>query len=334
MRLLIELLKTINWSVVFGVFNLAFLLAILRIVSVYHQKQVELLQSLRQSEFVKEIKAFREFYEEKKKVLEIKTEEVEEKAKLRVSLAEERAEDAEVYLKTVLVNLDIDEAQGKRLSKALREVIGAREDRVSSLLSLQLESDERFRSVAPYYIAELAKYTSAYRAELTNLDTHADEIKEDVTELDIEVSIQRIRRGLIPIAEREGKYIELSVHPGVSKVLATKAILETAFYEILENAVSYSPKGTTISIAVTQLNEGEVQVAVRNAMVEPLDTEVERVFQEGYRGKSSEKLLSKGQGLGLYLTKQALGLVGGTVEASTENGDFVLILRLQSLQNK
>lgn len=120
-----QFLAATEWSAVLGVVNLVVLLTVLRIVGIHQRKHVEVLSALRQSEFVKEIRAYREAYEEREKLLALEVEQFRGKAQADVRRAESAVEASTVHLERVFRELQLKSDQVAALSSALRSRVDA-----------------------------------------------------------------------------------------------------------------------------------------------------------------------------------------------------------------
>ena len=82
---------------------------------------------------------------------------------------------------------------------------------------------------------------------------------------------------------------------------------------MLENAATYSPPGTTITVTAVPTAEG-LQVTVTDQGPGLRDEELERLFEPFVRG-SVGRQAPKGTGLGLAITRGLLAAEGGRIWA-------------------
>jgi two-component system sensor histidine kinase KdpD len=109
-------------------------------------------------------------------------------------------------------------------------------------------------------------------------------------------------------------------------VTTDPAALQQVLGQLLENAVKYSPAGTTITLEAGHLPTGEVRIAVRDeGPGVPRDVDIFRPFVRGTRvGRDVP-----GTGLGLYIVQSLVDRMGGLVTAHRNLGggsSFVLSL--------
>ena len=108
---------------------------------------------------------------------------------------------------------------------------------------------------------------------------------------------------------------------------AYRSILEN----LLENAVKYSPAGSTIRVELEQ-NGSVAELRVADQGVGIPAEERERIFERFYRGGDEEVRRTKGTGLGLYIVRRLVERMGGNVRVESRPGSgsiFAIRLPLQ-----
>jgi two-component system sensor histidine kinase ChvG len=104
-------------------------------------------------------------------------------------------------------------------------------------------------------------------------------------------------------------------------VRSAKGMLETVLQNILENAISFSPRGATIIITLTQDHETvELQVDDEGPGI-PAE-KIERIFERYFssRPQQPEPGRSPHSGLGLWIVRRNVEALGGAVRASNRIG--------------
>jgi len=104
--------------------------------------------------------------------------------------------------------------------------------------------------------------------------------------------------------------------------------LQTAFSNLLENALKYSPPGGRLSVEMKGTG-GDLEVLVTNTAGKIPEQDLEKIFEPFHRvGAKSEA----GFGLGLAIVKKIIEAHGGTVEACNADEGFRVRLRLPRKQ--
>ncbi len=121
-------------------------------------------------------------------------------------------------------------------------------------------------------------------------------------------------------AAAAAKDIQLAVgaQPGLV-VQGVEAQLATALTNLLANAVSYSPEGTTIAVGA-RARSGFAEIAVTDSGIGIPRPDRGRVFERFYRVDQSRASATGGTGLGLAIVKHVASNHGGSVSVWSEEG--------------
>jgi two-component system sensor histidine kinase ChvG len=105
-------------------------------------------------------------------------------------------------------------------------------------------------------------------------------------------------------------------------VRSAKGMLETVLQNILENAISFSPRGATIIITLAQDHETvELQVDDEGPGI-PAD-KIERIFERYFSSRPNQPAEAgrpPHSGLGLWIVRRNVEALGGEVRASNRIG--------------
>lgn len=133
-----------------------------------------------------------------------------------------------------------------------------------------------------------------------------------------------------PIAER--KQIKMFLDTPVDGTLiGDRELMEYAFYNLLTNAVKYSPPETEVHVT-SDFSGGELRIAVRDQGIGMDQKELKRIFQKFYRTKRAEASGEVGTGIGLSIVEQIVTHHGGRIDVTSEPGKgscFTIVLRTQ-----
>jgi signal transduction histidine kinase len=100
-------------------------------------------------------------------------------------------------------------------------------------------------------------------------------------------------------------------------VAGDQAELQTAFTNILENAVKYSDGEPKISIRIKNSTSGRVEVFIRDNGIGIPSSDLKRIFDRFYRVPNSTTRVKKGTGLGLSIVKAIVEKHGGKIRAQS-----------------
>lgn len=102
-------------------------------------------------------------------------------------------------------------------------------------------------------------------------------------------------------------------------VLADPAALGNALWNLLDNAVKYSPEKHSVHVSVGRHPNG-VAIAVADEGIGIPVREQKEVFRRFVRGAESKRLGIKGTGLGLAMVSHIVSAHGGAIELESEEG--------------
>jgi signal transduction histidine kinase len=113
--------------------------------------------------------------------------------------------------------------------------------------------------------------------------------------------------------------ISVTGEPGPHMVLGDPMRLEQIFHNLLGNALRYSPAGGPVTISLTR-RSGEICAEVSDWGLGVPAQALPRLFERFYRGPNIDGRIG-GQGLGLYVVRELVALHGGTVGATSVQGE-------------
>jgi signal transduction histidine kinase len=131
----------------------------------------------------------------------------------------------------------------------------------------------------------------------------------------MEACVTRVR----PLAER--KHIGMTLDPVAAEMRLTgdRELMEYACYNLLTNAVKYSPQRTQVTTWVVK-SGGLVRIAVKDQGIGMDQKEVKQIFQKFYRTKKAEESGEAGTGIGLSIVQQIVEQHGGRIEVTSQPG--------------
>lgn len=100
---------------------------------------------------------------------------------------------------------------------------------------------------------------------------------------------------------------------------ADQSLLHQAIYNLVENAIKYTPEGGEVMIEL-QTSPSALTFAVQDSGIGIPKSDVPRLFEKFYRGTNREALAQRGTGLGLAIVKSIAERHGGKVWVESELG--------------
>jgi signal transduction histidine kinase len=138
----------------------------------------------------------------------------------------------------------------------------------------------------------------------------------------LDIKIYNIVTNVIQRAtpEAEQKNIKLSFK-ALNKSLIISGIevsIEEAIYNIVQNAVKYTPDGGKVNVVLKKLSEGKVLIEVSDNGIGISHESLPHIFDEFYRGDNITKI--DGTGLGLSLVKAIVDRHKGDIKVTSTLG--------------
>jgi signal transduction histidine kinase len=132
----------------------------------------------------------------------------------------------------------------------------------------------------------------------------------------------------LPIAERKQIRILTDAAPEDVLLGGDRELMEYAFYNLLTNAIKYSPQRTQVTLTAERRN-GHAHISVQDQGIGMDQKEVKKIFQKFYRTKRAEQSGEAGTGIGLSIVEQIVIQHGGAIEVASQPGKgsrFTMIL--------
>jgi two-component system phosphate regulon sensor histidine kinase PhoR len=148
--------------------------------------------------------------------------------------------------------------------------------------------------------------------------------------VDVERVVHSVLEGLRDKAERRNIKIQLDCGPGRHYVTGDAAALEQVAFNLVDNALSYTPPGGGVILRLqqnkTDLGDGGDEPR-ETTILEVTDTgigipeaDLPRIFERFYRVDKARSRAEGGTGLGLAIVKHIVEFHGGKVEVESKIG--------------
>ena len=189
-------------------------------------------------------------------------------------------------------------------------------------------TDEKRKQIAQLITSEskrLARMVEIF-LNVERLSAGQMELKRETIPIKemVELCLERVQ----PLADR--KRIAMVVEPMLDNMQVTgdRELMEYACYNLLTNAVKYSPQRTEVRVSAWK-ESGHVRIAVKDQGIGMDQKEVKQIFQKFYRTKKAEESGEAGTGIGLSIVQQIVEQHGGEIDVVSQPGAgscFTLVL--------
>ena len=130
-----------------------------------------------------------------------------------------------------------------------------------------------------------------------------------------------LERGVAMVRERatrDGVQVTLAANPDVDVVAGDERRIRQVIFNLLTNAVKFTPPGGTVDVRARQVN-GEVNVSVADTGRGIAGEDLRRIFEEFQQTEAGIEQ-GEGTGLGLALSKRLVELHGGRIWVDSQLG--------------
>ncbi|TAJ72485.1 MAG: hypothetical protein EPO51_10335 [Phenylobacterium sp.] len=228
---------------------------------------------------------------------------------LRLRFAAEMGEMEEAarieHLRTVLLD-----AVSHHFRSPLSGILGS----VTSILGLSSDHDPAVSRKLLFIIKDQANRLSRYVdnfISVARLESGAVDV--NLAEVSLEALVYDVWESL---GDTGGARRFLVAHVDQAPLRTDPALLGQALGNVLENAIKYSPEGSTVEVTATR-SAAQLRIAVANEGQDAPPADLERIFERFYR---SRQVTAPGLGLGLYITRSLARVLGGDVRALRREG--------------
>jgi PAS domain S-box-containing protein len=142
-------------------------------------------------------------------------------------------------------------------------------------------------------------------------------IRLDVKPLELNAVIHNAIATVQPAADAKGVQLSTVIDPRVTRVSGDPDRLQQVIWNLLTNAVKFTPKGGRVELRVAPVNS-HVEIAVADNGVGINPDFLENVFERFRQADGGITRKSGGLGLGLSIVRHIVEMHGGTVDAFSE----------------
>ena len=146
--------------------------------------------------------------------------------------------------------------------------------------------------------------------------------------IDLREAIERVLRNL---ADRTGSHrMIVDIPPGLPPVWADADRIEQILTNLIDNAIKYSPDGTTVIIAAREQGKKaeQIEFTVTDQGVGIPQDHLSKIFTKFGRLDNPLVRQTEGTGLGLYITRSLVLALGGQIQVESKPGLTTFFIQL------
>ncbi len=125
---------------------------------------------------------------------------------------------------------------------------------------------------------------------------------------------------LRPQIDEKDQNIQLEIPDGLPMIHADPNRLIQILTNLISNANKYTPTGGRITVRAEQIN-GQIRVSIIDTGIGLSAADQEHLFEQFYRSEKVDVRDQSGWGLGLYVTRRLVEIMGGQIGAESVEGE-------------
>ncbi|HMJ56894.1 MAG TPA: ATP-binding protein [Polyangiaceae bacterium] len=233
------------------------------------------------------------------------------------------------------VNLMKDEFLAT-LSHELRTPLSSVLGWVDVLLSKTPETSDARRGLEA--IARNARAQAKLIEDLLDMNgIVSGKIRLDVQPIELASIVEAALDSIRPSAEAKTIIVRKTIDPNAAPVFGDRNRIQQVVWNLLTNAVKFTPKGGKIDVLVERVNS-HVEITVHDTGMGISSEFLPHVFERFRQADSSSTRKYGGLGLGLSIVKQLVELHGGTVKVESagegKGATFVVNLPVRAIRDR
>jgi signal transduction histidine kinase len=198
----------------------------------------------------------------------------------------------------------------------------------SELISRYALTEEKRKQIAELINAESKRLARMIEVFLNVERLSAGQVELKREDIPIRQMVETCAQRARPLADRKKIGLAVKPIPEDLSVTGDRELMEYACYNLLTNAVKYSPQQTEVTVSGWQ-DDGRIRIAVKDQGIGMDQKEIKKIFQKFYRTKKAEESGEAGTGIGLSIVQQIVEQHGGVIEVVSQPGAgscFTLVL--------
>lgn len=197
--------------------------------------------------------------------------------------------------------------------------------------TIPVEKQEKYLNIVLSETNRLTKLTTGL-LELNDFDKYGPVLKRK--EFDVVSSIRATMNTFEGICEKKGISFYMSCPAEDTVVYADKTKIGQVIYNLVDNAIKFSPKNSTIQVTITEKKD-KLFISVKDEGPGIEKDKQKRVWERFYKSDASRGKDKHGTGLGLSITREIIKAHGENINlVSTEGAGSEFIFSLTKASAK
>jgi two-component system sensor histidine kinase VicK len=178
---------------------------------------------------------------------------------------------------------------------------------------------ETVRSFAGVIVGEANRMTRIVHDLLTLSKFDYGKMDWRISRVDFTALLTGVRQAMLIDAGRRGLDLRLELDKKLPYIYGDRERLEQVVFNILSNALSYTPEGGSVCLSGRH-EKGQIVIRVTDTGVGIPRQELDRLFERFYRVDRARSRSLGGTGLGLSIAREIVQRHHGTIRIDSETG--------------
>lgn len=150
--------------------------------------------------------------------------------------------------------------------------------------------------------------------DITKLESHT--VKLNISQVDMSILINEVCNILKPLYTKKNIKINLDI-TALEPLSADYIKLQQVLFNILGNAIKFSPENSTINITITKTRK-DLEISIKDQGIGISKTNIKKIFKKFYQVENTLAKSEISTGLGLTIAKEFVKLHNGKIEVESE----------------
>ena len=183
-------------------------------------------------------------------------------------------------------------------------------------------SPESYRESLSEVVAETDRMTQLVEDLLTLARSGTEATQMPRASLDLTALLAEVCAELRPLAGERQIDIDAELHDSPAVISGNRAALRRLFVILLDNAIKYSPAGSSVRLSLDRAQEGQASVTIEDSGSGISQADLPHIFERYYRkGNGSDG--QDGYGIGLALADRIARAHGASIQVHSSPGASV-----------
>jgi signal transduction histidine kinase len=203
----------------------------------------------------------------------------------------------------------IRKEKADRLAHEARTPLTILKSNLEGVLDGVVETDEeRYR----LWLNEVERLTHLIENIGDIIDFEKEDNKASFTEFNLVDIVKKVTQSMQPQFKVKGITLDFYTDNKDYAIHSDENIISKSLYNLLSNAFKFTPENGYVTVEIAEINQ-HITITVCDSGLGLAEDEIKDIFNAYFRGSNSNHI--EGIGMGLYIVKESLEAIEGTITA-------------------